>query len=218
MNREEMVSHWKGVEFMQSMFRGEFACDLPPYSAGRRRGEGAAGGGRLDRRGRRRHSRERRHEVQRAPLHLHRLEPGGRAGRPRRSTQGRRHRGAHRELRADGALRHLGRGLARPSRRVRHHVVGLRARARSPGQGRGFLRLVAHPERGEPGRVQLHAGQRSRDRRVAAHRRLDHRHRRAPGGVLQHRHQALQRHRQRDRGRHRRAVLGRRQPGCKGGR
>ncbi len=31
MNREEMVSHWKGVEFMQSMFRGEFACDLPPY-------------------------------------------------------------------------------------------------------------------------------------------------------------------------------------------
>lgn len=31
MNREEMVSHWKGVEFMQSMFRGEFACDLPAY-------------------------------------------------------------------------------------------------------------------------------------------------------------------------------------------
>jgi peptide/nickel transport system substrate-binding protein len=31
LNREEMVSHWKGVEFMQSMFRGEFACDLPPY-------------------------------------------------------------------------------------------------------------------------------------------------------------------------------------------
>jgi peptide/nickel transport system substrate-binding protein len=31
MNREEMVSHWKDVEFMQSMFRGEFACELPPY-------------------------------------------------------------------------------------------------------------------------------------------------------------------------------------------
>lgn len=31
MNREEMVSHWKGVEFMQSMFRGEFACELPAY-------------------------------------------------------------------------------------------------------------------------------------------------------------------------------------------
>ena len=31
MNREEIVSHWKGVEYMQSMFRGEFACDLPAY-------------------------------------------------------------------------------------------------------------------------------------------------------------------------------------------
>jgi peptide/nickel transport system substrate-binding protein len=31
LNREEIVSHWKGVEFTQSMFRGEFACELPPY-------------------------------------------------------------------------------------------------------------------------------------------------------------------------------------------
>jgi len=30
-DREAMVSHWKGVEFMTSMFRGEFACDLPAY-------------------------------------------------------------------------------------------------------------------------------------------------------------------------------------------
>jgi peptide/nickel transport system substrate-binding protein len=28
-NREQMVSHWKGIEFMESMFRGEFECNLP---------------------------------------------------------------------------------------------------------------------------------------------------------------------------------------------
>ncbi len=31
LDRKEMVAHWKGTVFMQSMFQGEFACDLPEY-------------------------------------------------------------------------------------------------------------------------------------------------------------------------------------------
>ena len=116
MNREEMVSHWKGVEFMQSMFRGEFACELPAYEQDV---EGAKallaeagwadsdGDGILEKDG------------MKFSVRL-----SSYTGWNREDEQvvlvdqlkARRHRGTNRELRADRALRHLGRGIAGPAR------------------------------------------------------------------------------------------------------
>lgn len=31
LDRQKILAHWKKVQFMSSMFRGPFACDLPPY-------------------------------------------------------------------------------------------------------------------------------------------------------------------------------------------